>query len=229
MTGLSVVIPSRTISNFLPCAEAVRKHEPSARIILVDDGIEPGSCWKDEGPKLVVKGIKDFIFARNVNLGIKAAGNDDVVILNDDAILKTPGGLSLLQRVAEEHPEFGIIASTTNNTGNVNQLPKGIGLREDPRMVTFICVLLPRRTIESVGLMDEEFGGFTSDGRVIYGFCDDSYCLRVRRTGLKIGIHDGAFVDHATLPSTFRGNPRAPADLDAGREIFIKKWGSHPL
>jgi GT2 family glycosyltransferase len=220
VNGLSVIIPSKTFSNLLPCALAVREHEPKARIIVVDDGIEG---WTKQGmvPCLTYAGERPFIYSRNNNIGIRGAGADDVVLLNDDAILKTAGGFTTLQRAAEEHPEFGIIASTTNCVGNTNQHPKGIGLREDPRMVCFIAVFIPRRTIDVVGLLDEEFSS--------YGFEDDSYCLRIRRAGLKIGIHDGCFVDHASLKSTFRGDPRTAANLESGRRIFIKKWGSYPL
>lgn len=172
-------------------------------------------------PSLKIAGAKPFVYARNVNLGIVAAGTDDVVLLNDDAILQTPGGFSLLQRAAQEHPEYGVIASTCNNVGNRNQWPQGVGLREDPRIVCFVAVLIPRRTIDLVGMLDERFVG--------YGFEDDDYCYRVRQAGLKIGIHDGCFVDHGSLRSTFRCNPSAPADLTLGRQIFIEKWGIYPL
>jgi glycosyltransferase involved in cell wall biosynthesis len=250
--SLSVIIPSRTASNLIPCVESVRKHEPNARVIVVDDGLDlsaadaaapvHGHCWLcSMDPAQRIPGVKPFVYARNVNLGINrtrgvvdvrrmrdpgpryTAGpfEDDVVLLNDDALLKTPGGFSLLQRAAEENPEYGVIAATCNNVGNRNQCPQGIGLRADPRIVCFIAVLIPRRTIDLVGLLDERFVG--------YGFEDDDYCLRVRRAGLKIGIHDGCYVDHGSLKSTFRGNPAAPADLSLGMKIFINKWGVHPL
>jgi hypothetical protein len=52
---------------------------------------------------------------------------------------------------------------------------------------------------------------------------DDSYCLRVRQAGLKIGIHDGCYVDHKHLVSTFRGN--VGADYRPNLKIFIEKYG----
>jgi glycosyltransferase involved in cell wall biosynthesis len=231
--GLTVIIPSKTFSNVVPSAAAVSMLNPEARTIIVDDGIDWNANVASHpiiniddihiGGKKVerVKGERPFIFSRNVNIGIRAAGRDDVLILNDDAILKTPGGFSLLQKAAAEHPELGVIASTTNAVGNRNQLPKGVGLREDPRQVCFVAVLIPRTTLDKVGYMDDRF--------TAYGFDDDDYCYRVRRAGLKIGIHDGCFVDHASLKSTFRGEPMTGGNLDAGRQIFIDKWGSYPL
>jgi GT2 family glycosyltransferase len=215
-SGLTVVIPSKTASNVRPCLDAIRKLEPELCTVVVDDGIDD---IRNLG--MVVAGKKPFIFSRNVNIGIRAAGRDDVLVLNDDALLKTPGGFSLLQKTAAEHPEFGVIAATTNAVGNRNQFNQGIGLREDPRIVCFIAVLIPRTALDKIGYMDERF--------TAYGFDDDDFCYRVRRAGLKIGIHDGCFVDHASLKSTFRGNPTTPANLTDGRQIFLDKWGAYPL
>ncbi len=228
-TGLSVIVPSKNESNFIPCVEAVRQLEPNARIILVDDGCFASHPYElKEGftpslePFMAVQGTKPFIFARNINIGIRAAGRDDVILLNDDAILKTPNGFSLLRDCAKEHPEFGVIASTTNAVGNRNQHRQGIGLREDPRQVCFVCVFIPRTTLDKIGYLDERF--------TAYGFEDDDFCYRVRRAGLKIGIHDGCFVDHASLQSTFRGGAyKGATNLADGQKIFVEKWGAYPL
>ncbi len=222
MKNLSVIIPSKTETNFLPCAEAVRKLEPGVRIILIDDGMNLEWLPRpDLMPCVAYRTGEPFQFSRNVNAGIKLAGDDDCLVLNDDAILKTPGGFSLMQKEADEHQEFGIIGAITNNVGNRNQLgPQGKGLREDPRMVCFICVLVPRRTIEKVGLLDERYN--------CYSHQDDDYCYRIRKAGMKIGIHDGCFVDHASLKSTFRGAPHHGGDLKEGARIFREIHGIDP-
>jgi hypothetical protein len=209
---ISVVIPSKTPANYNACSLAVRANESEAQITCVWDG---PFIDRPEGARI---GVKPFVFARNVNNGITANPDaEGYIILNDDAILKTPGGFSVLQQAAKDHPEYGIIAATTNNVGNLNQRPQGIGLREDPRMVCFVCVYFPRTTIETVGLLDERFVG--------YGMDDDDYCLRVRNAGLKIGIHDGCFVDHGSLKSSYRGDPGKTADFRPNLELFKQKWG----
>jgi GT2 family glycosyltransferase len=220
--SLSVVIPSKMASNLVPCLEAVRKHEPAARLIVVDDGMD--FSWlprPDLMPCEFHPGVNPFVFSRNINVGIRAAGSDDVVLLNDDALLQTPGGFTLLQQAARDNPEYGVIAASSNGVGNVRQNRQGSGLRAEPRMVCFVAVLVPRRTIDAVGLLDERY--------TAYGFDDDDYCLQVRRAGLVIGIHDGCFVDHESLRSTFRGGAHGHASLEPGMRIFIKKWGAHPL
>jgi GT2 family glycosyltransferase len=220
MNALSIIIPSKTLSNLTACVGAVRESGETCRIIVVDDfdyscgqGL-PGLDW----PSVEwTGGDKPFVFARNVNIGIRAAGSDDVLILNDDALLKTPGGFSLLQQAAAENPEYGIIAATTNNVGNPNQLPQGKGLRQDPRMVCFVAVLVPRRTIDKVGLLDERF--------IHYGLDDDDYSKRVLMAGLKIGIHDGCFVDHKSLKSTYRSPGGPGGNFIPNLRIFEEKWG----
>jgi glycosyltransferase involved in cell wall biosynthesis len=218
MSGLSVVVPSKNAFNFVSCAAAIRQHEPKARIILIDDGVElQAEAAKDLQPMMSYKGWKPFNFSRNVNQGIALSGRDDVVVMNDDALLQTPGGLSLMQAAAAEHSNIGLIGSSCNNVGNRNQFPQGIGLREEPRMVCFVCVLIPRRIINAIGMLDERF--------VHYGCEDDDYCLRVRRAGFGIWIHDGCFVDHHSLPSSFRGEAGAGGDYGPNLEIFKQKWG----
>lgn len=215
MSGLSVIIPSRTLSNLVPCIQAVRSNEPDARIIVVDDGIENRPAAGDG--LMYVNGIKPFIFARNINIGIVQAGSDDVVLLNDDALLKTDAGFSLLQRSAEANPDYGIIGSTTNVTGQPLQQQKNIGLRPVPHFA-FVCVLIPRRTIDRVGLLDERYA-------IDYGVEDRDYCEAVTRAGLKVGVHDHCFVDHGSLVSTFRGDPRTPKSFQKNWELFLQKWG----
>lgn len=216
---IPVVIPSKDANNLHACVAAIKRHEPDARIFVVDDGLASIPNGVD-----AVQGIKPFVFSRNINIGIRRAvtmAHDylGVVLLNDDAILETPLGFSKLQDVYYEHPECGIIAPASTNTGNLNQRSRGMHFRLEKRMVCFTCVYIPKSTLATVGLLDERF--------VHYGFDDDDYCLRVRLAGLKIGITDDVLIDHGTLKSSYRGDPATPAaDLHKNAEIFRAKWGA---
>lgn len=227
MRNLSVIIPSKTASNLIPCLAAIRECEPNISVIVINDDIGPE--WNprpDEFQGCVVTGKKPFGFPANVNLGIQAAGEDDVIVCNDDALLQSAYGFTMLQAAAHDNPEFGIISATTNVAGNIEQFPAGKGLRTASRNIAFVCVCIPRSTIDRIGLMDERFGGLTPEGKIIYGSCDSDLCRRVRNAGLKIGVHDGCYVDHGSLKSTFRGDPNTPGDCAAGRDLYIAKWGS---
>lgn len=241
--SIAVIIPSRNVANLVPCMEAVRKHEPGIALIWIDDRHKKfyRSTEDDEHAEVsraaglpyinYIAGIRPFVFARNINIGIQAAMGrpiqdhpgavgapfDGVILLNDDAILESTGGFSLLAREAEAHPEYGIIGATTNITGQPKQKPMGIGLREVDHFA-FVCVFIPRTTIEKIGMLDERF--------VTYGWDDNDYTHRVRLAGLKVGVHDGCYVDHGSLRSTFRGDPQMSADIEPGRAIFREKWGT---
>lgn len=228
MRELAVIVPSKTVSNLIPCLTSVLHCEPNARIFVIDDGLEFENAELRQFVRssvTMIAGIKEFRFPRNVNLGLVASGDADCIVLNDDALIETPGGFSLMQQAAELVPEYGLISSTTNIAGNRDQFRAGVGLRETDRALAFVCVLIPRRTIDAIGMMDERFGGFLPDGREVYGFCDQDYTRRTRMAGFKIGVHDGCFVDHSKLRSTFRGDPYAGGDIRASSEVYMAKWG----
>jgi GT2 family glycosyltransferase len=213
---LSVIIPSRTITNLRACVEAVKAHD-DCRVIVVWDRTN-GNTWLPPTADYSVREVDQrFVYARNCNYGIVAAGDDDVILLNDDALLRTAGGFSELQKLAQVHPGFGIIGAVTNVTGQLLQKPHGVGLREVPHFA-FVCVLIPRRTINTIGLLDERYC-------IDYGVEDRDYCEAVKRVGLKCGVFDHCFVDHASLTSSFRGKPHASRSFQKNWSLFCQKWG----
>jgi GT2 family glycosyltransferase len=214
MNGLSVIIPSKSAANLRVCLRSLRECEPNCRIIVVDDGVDWAAI--DASSIEIIAGIKPFIFARNCNIGIGAAGNDDVILLNDDALLKTKGGFALLQKAAGENPEYGCIGATTNVTGQILQKPQNKGLRA-LHHIAFICVLIPRRTIDRIGMLDERYC-------LDYGVEDRDYCETITRAGMQVGVHDGCFVDHSKLRSSYRGHPMAPGKSDKNRALFMQKF-----
>src|SRR3982751_5102789 len=100
---LKVVVLSRNITNLAKCVEAIVASEPTlspSSIIVVDDdetGQIAHSC-EMRGPTRL-QGIKPFIFSRNANLGLSTAFEEaeEVVLINDDALLRTYCGFSLMQ------------------------------------------------------------------------------------------------------------------------------------
>jgi GT2 family glycosyltransferase/glycosyltransferase involved in cell wall biosynthesis len=216
-----VVITSRSASNLLACVQSVIEHEPTlprSHIIVVNDGARgraeaelPGLTW--------VEGARPFVFARNANLGLAAAGAADVILLNDDATLVTPGGFTRLAETVRDRPELGICSAAVRGVvGNPRQQPRRASeLRPETETLAFICVYLPRATLQRLGPLDERFVG--------YGFEDNDYCLRALASGLQLGIWDGCVVDHTgRLPSSFRTSPEVAALLRQNRRIFQAKW-----
>ncbi len=238
----SVVIPSRNVGNLTACVGALRAAGETCRVIAIWDGKGPVPLPVDEIVDWWAVGWQPFVFARNANIGIRAVYPDDVVILNDDAILKTTRGLARLAQDAAEHPEYGVIAASCDACGTPEQVhcdarlvPDGEhyavepSLHAAPLMVAFICVYIPRRVLNLVGLLDERFcvnaGG---EGPRGYGCEDDDYCWRVRQAGLKLGVENSVVVNHTKLKSTFRADPAHPADVRLHEKVFKDKWGVSP-
>jgi GT2 family glycosyltransferase len=218
----SVVVPSRNRTNLKACLRAIGSRQPGTWRIVIDDGLDISPRGDEDLDGLyeaVWLGVKPFVFARNCNIGIIAAAADDVILLNDDALLETPGGFRAMQTVVHENPEFGVVGAVTNVTGQPLQKPQGGNtLREVPH-IAFVCVYIPRRTIDRIGLLDERYS-------LDYGVEDLDYCEACRCAGLKVGVFDGCYVDHASLESSFRGHPWASRSFARNKELFDQKWGA---
>jgi glycosyltransferase involved in cell wall biosynthesis len=237
------VVPSRNIGNLTKCVSQLREMGETGRVIVVDDGItidtlEDDNIFCCDENLQVETGRRPFIFARNCNQGITVAGTDDVVLLNDDALLKdSPHGFELLGDICHSFgygamcPGFTVGSVGTHNL--INRMRYDDAIREEKTMLVFACVYIPRNTIDRVGLLDERFavnaGGPGARG---YGLEDDDYSLRIRQAGLKLGVYDGVLVDHLPdstgLKSTFRHDPEHPHDVRAHEDVFAAKHGHWP-
>ena len=92
----SVVIPSKNIENLTACVCAIREAGETCRVIVVDDGCADVEQWKaihTDWPVWWVAGISPFVFARNVNIGIRAAGTDDVLVCDGEQVALLVGEL----------------------------------------------------------------------------------------------------------------------------------------
>lgn len=211
----SVVILSAKIDNVRQNVAAIRKHQPGTRVIVVQDGIKP---MEQASADLVgvewIEGAKPFCFARNANLGIAAAGTDDVVLVNDDAFLLTKGGFDNLAK-ASEH--YGIVSSTVlGRCCNVRQKTQQENNVTEPDFLAFVCVYLPRRTLELLGPLDERFEHGTWE--------DNDYCRRAHEAGLSLGICGKCLVSHDNQNTTFETLPVYRQILDQNRARFEEKW-----
>jgi GT2 family glycosyltransferase len=214
--SFSIVILSKNASNVDACVDSIRAAGEECRIIVVDDGLD----WEREDC-LYLNGPQPFIFARNANLGLGSAfGSKDTgaFLLNDDTRLLTAGGLSLL--ASADLKNCGVVScAITDHVGNLQQLPRGLGLRAVNRVVAFVAVYIPKSTWELVGPFDERFGIPPQ-----YGWEDNDYCRRVRNKGLKLGVFDHCIVEHGKLPSTSRPE-NVSVPIGDGAEIYRQKWG----
>jgi GT2 family glycosyltransferase len=209
----TIIIPSAKIANVASCVAAIRRHELAPRIIVVADGIPEDARSAVAGVEWI-EGIQPFCFARNINLGIKAAGRDDVILCNDDASLATPNGFT---RMAVSARTFGIVSATINGRCcNPRQRQSSLYDQTEPDFLAFVCVYIPRSTIDAIGLLDEVFE--------VGNWEDNDYCRRAALAGIPLGICCGCTVDHPGGRSTFEQREDYRAILKANRARFEAKW-----
>lgn len=214
--SFSIIIPSRNISNLTACIKALRDAGETSRVIVVNDGIE----WPmDEGtnswlPADVYPGRKPFCFARNINIGIGAAGKDDVVLMNDDVLLAEGKLGDLSNWTAGGHIVSAAIRGPAHPYHSETGWSPGFQSRS---FVPFVCVWVSRQLIDRIGLLDEQFTPGSYE--------DNDYCRRAAEAGYGTGTCYSVVVDHQTLPHTFRpaGKPDL-YDLAANRKRYEDKW-----
>jgi hypothetical protein len=224
-TPYKVVILSASGNNLRACVAAIFKYETQispADIIVVKDGNYHGA--QSMLPLLTwVNGEKPFQFSRNANIGMRAAGDADVILCCDDAILQTSRGFSWMQ---QEGRHVGVTsASIKGVVANDNQkvAPKFTHGHMRPELdhLCFICVLIPSRTLRLVGEMDERFTG--------YGYEDNDYSRRVREEHGSLWVFSGCVVEHESQPSVWRTDRDITPLLEHNRKLYLDKWGQGSL
>ncbi len=211
----SVVITSGNIRNLTQSVKALKDNQPQAKVIVVADRLPPdertieGVSW--------VEGVTPFNYAKNSNLGIKAAGDDDVILWNDDAILETPYGLD---KLAEASENYGIVsASIRGRCGNPNQKKDVLECHTETNSLAFIAVYITRETIDRVGLLAEDYEIGTYE--------DNDYCKRALFGNIPLGICGSCKVAHNTNPSvppTLSRMPEYLSIMEANKKKFEARF-----
>lgn len=236
---ICVSIPSCTDSYLTRCLGSLRKSEPELPpgcVFVGDNGIGEATrkehAWAEFVP---VPGGEDFCFSRAHNMCVARMPEDaDLLFLNDDAEIVTPGFLTLLEGLlaTPHYRDYGLISlRVIGGVGNEEQA-QALGpeeVRETRRAACFVAVLIRRECWQQVGLMDERFVGYGED--------DADYTHRAHLAGWRVGITGAVSVRHG-----MGGNPHSSSYNRDGREnkqtrirwerqsalnvrLFVEKWG----
>ena len=140
-----------------PALDSIRKHEPDARIIVVD-AASPEKYPKYKGVK-ILRLDPSPSYAYAINKGIEAAGAADwYLILNNDVYLHG----SISATIANQHPGFIYGRQIIEEKGH--------------RWLGLWLALISREVWQAVGQFDEKF--------LLCGFEDADYCLRAKKLGI---------------------------------------------
>jgi GT2 family glycosyltransferase len=164
-----------------------------------------------------------FAGANNVGLGYLLARERDAYawLLNNDTVV-APDAIRRMVELAESDPAIGAVGATLLRHSDPDRLETAAGgtfgewhgmvatihsdaMRDAPRpapaRIDFIsgtCMLVPRRTVERVGLMDERYFLYAED--IDWG-------ARIREAGLRLAYCPAAEVWHKGGGSTQHGSP----------------------
>jgi len=128
-------------------------------------------------------------FTKTVNRGIKRAPvGSDIMILNDDILQFYPGWLATLQRALYSNSKFGLVGpGGGSHTAPMSGGQLGMQGLEVVKHIPFWCVLIKRKIIDKVGLLDEAFWHYASDSW---------YCDCVRKAGYQCVWVKDVFLKH---------------------------------
>jgi len=209
-------------------------------IIVIDNASTDGTpdyltAWQSTRPhcKIVLNKDNRGFSAAN-NQGLRLAQGEYFVLLNNDTEV-TPGWLRTLMNHLRLDDTLGIVGPVTDNIGNEARIKinhkNSEQMREKARAYTlrhigetfpmmtlaFFCVMMPRRTYEKVGPLDEGYGlGF---------FEDDDYCRRIEQAGLRIECAEDVFIHHHLAASFSKLGQGRQELLEKNRKIYEAKWG----
>jgi GT2 family glycosyltransferase len=148
----------------LPLIESIRENEPGLKIIVIDN------CSSLPYPPVegvsIVRTSNCICYSEALNYGIAIAGRCDwYMLLNNDVIVKKP----FMRRVGKLDPS------------KLHGLEKHTFQDE----IKYICgwfFLISEQVIDNIGLFDERFKG--------KWFEDVDYCIRAKKSGVEIQIHN---------------------------------------
>ncbi len=217
-------------------------HYGNIEIIVVDNASSDGSPeflagWvKQAGNRKLILNTDNRGFAAANNQGLAIASGEYLVLLNNDTYV-TPGWVRTMVNHMRRNTGLGLLGPVTNNIGNEARIEiayesmdemlvraaehtrRRIGRIFPLRTAAFFCVMIPRKTYEAVGPLDEAFGrGF---------FEDDDYCRRVEQLGLRVACAEDVFIHHQLSASFNKLKQQDRQKLfEENKKTYEAKWGA---
>lgn len=233
---VSIIIPTvNHLALIQQCVASIRMYtEVPYEILVVDNGSRDGTAAWARGEGLrVIANAENLGFPRACNQGMLAAFGAYLLLLNDDTVV-SPGWLSRLLAHAEGDPAVGLVGASTNFAASCQQIPAqytshqeflafadGIarehaGQAHETDWLIGLCLLIPRRVMQEIGLLDPRFG--------LGNFEDNDYCLRVRMAGYRLLWARDVFIHHEGHQSFRELGEGFARLLQHNERLFREKW-----
>lgn len=203
------------------------------RIIFVDNGSQKETAdllkGLSESPAsdiILIRNEENAGFARAVNQGIKRSDSEYICVMNNDTFV-TKGWLGEMMLVMNAHPKIGLLNPSSNTLGqrpsgseSVNDyaatLKKFTGRIQELYTCRGFCMLIRKKVIDSVGLLDETYGlGY---------FEETDFCIRAKGESFMAARAKAAYVYHDENVS-FKALGAGGELFKRNEKIFFEKWG----
>jgi len=204
----------------------MRNTDTPYRIIAVDNASDDRTSSYLDGlsartDALVIHNDTNLGFIKAVNQALAVSSAPFICVLNNDTI-PAEGWLRAMIDFAREHPDVGLINPQCDGHGSApigeyaRSLRSEKGNYMEMNQCQGFCMLMKRKLVDSIGLLDEAFG--------IGGFDDTDYSMRAHKAGFRcVAIRD-AYVYHRQHGSFDKSQDREEW-VRRNEKIFIKKWG----
>jgi N-acetylglucosaminyl-diphospho-decaprenol L-rhamnosyltransferase len=224
---LSIIIVSfNARSDLERCLASLTTAPPAVphEIIVVDNASSDGSreAARAAGAHVIDTGA-NLGFARATNVGIRASGGVDLLLLNSDTIVP-PGAIDRLLHELDRSPDVAVVGPRLVDAGGrpelsfgrmigpLNELRQKWRARGDvdrltrqshyPDWVSGACLLVRRSDAEAVRLLDERYFMYAEDV---------DFCAAIRARGRRVLFTPAVEVVHQ------RGRSAARAPASTGR------------
>ena len=212
------------------------------RVLVVDNGSMDDSVTRIRAahPDVpIMETGRNLGFSGGCNVGVRRAleeGTDYIRLLNNDTTVD-PQALSAMVAVAEADPRVGAIGSVLYYLDNPKDIQAWGGGRvcfwsgrtrhhlgpvPNARLhyLTAASILLRRRALEEVGLLDEN---------TFYMYWEDTdFSFRLRKAGWRLAVADQSIVLHREHAATGKGSPLLDYYFNESAVRFFRRYASIP-
>jgi len=208
------------------CLESIFNNTPfpEHRIVVTDNCSTDGTIEYLESLEdkiQIIKNNENMGFAKAHNNIINKFKEDDIVLMNNDVEVPKNWLVTILHSIDKTNLGAAGPAIQTANGLDIgavlNEHAKGRSLINDfrtkPDWITGSCIYLPRKTINAVGLLDENFQFY---------YEDVDYCIRIKKAGMEIKCIKEVVIKHND--STSSTPMQKKIMMENSRKYFANKW-----
>lgn len=217
-----IILTKDHIEDTKKCIESIKTKYPY-KLIVVDSGSTDGTqeYAKSKGA-MVIPTAGKFVFARNVNIGVKFGSNPLKLICNNDIEFTGEAIDAMVEQLpGPNRPEIsvniGMVGPYSNGVMNPDQKSEVTVAKDTTRTLNFFCVLIHDEVFNKIGYLDKQFTG--------YGCEDDDFCIRYLLAGGRMRIAP-AFVAHRCT-ATYKEMDKKPM-FKYNKKRFRRKWKTLP-